>query len=412
MAWRQPEKMEFVDQALSLRLRETVAPELTRLPSAAHFLVWKHLEYPHLKALSCTCRRLRGQLQRMPLSRIGAPMVVSALLTQRTNATPHNDDSVRRFRRLRAGCLSAYLLSVGVGAPLVALSSKVTSTSILAVCVLLLAGAVIAVKTPLEAPSQRRGALAALYLELRAREDVYTASQYRMIRRLWICFSFGVLPSPLLCLPCTPCAVMALLGPVGASVVGVFVVRRELPPGPLRKSLSMQVVWVGTLTFCLLCAGADWRGANTMWTVHLRVLFGFPWSAATIMIAPVLFRQLHTAVLRQSEAELIPHTPRRPGCARAWQEVCCDSATGFCSLCVGIPPAAPAWQRWRLRQVACGLLATRICVIWVLAPLFLEVSLHIAAPRFFLCGPVVLLSLAGLIVLWGDGCRRAVTRGM
>merc|ERR1712136_473305 len=203
--------------------------------------------------------------------------------TQRTNATPHNDDSVRRFRRLRAGCLSAYLLSVGVGAPLVALSSKVTSTSILAVCVLLLAGAVIAVKTPLEAPSQRRGALAALYLELRAREDVYTASQCRMIRRLWICVSF----------------------------VGVFVVRRELPPGPLRKSLSMQVVWVGTLTFCLLCAGADWRGANTMWTVHLRVLFGFPWSAATIMIAPVLFRQLHTAVLRQSEAELIPHTPRR-----------------------------------------------------------------------------------------------------
>lgn len=384
---------------------------LQRLPASVQLQIWRHLEYPHFKALAVSCQRLRASVESTPLSQIGAPMVVSALLCERLHVTPSADDAVKRFRFRRASSLTAYLAVIGIGLPTFIMtwpSSQPWSLNmhLVAIYLSLAVGTLIAATAPLEPPCSGEGSApcggrAALQLRFRAREEIYTTSQLKMLRQLWLCYSLASLLTPWLGAATISLIILGLIAPVLAAAVGIVIVRRAMVPGPLRVSFYMQVCWLSALLLSVICGAAArqcWLAQARAQFSHVAVLVGMPWSAATIVFAPKVLRQLvpwerpasgtqHTAAMTATAA---------PRC----------SSFSFCvhikTFCFGkhFGSIDMPWQRWRHTQISWALFVTRLLVLWVLLPQFTEAALQRPPPAMLPCLPPIVLSIFAIVTIW------------
>jgi len=305
------------------------------------------------------------------------------------------------YQRQRALCFTLYVADMGIVLPALFMvwppasyGLWATATSFAALFI----GLVIAVIAPLEMPSAGNCRSACdrtffYHFLVRAQEEYYTGSQWRMLRRVWLAYAGTAMLCPMLCSTNDALVATALAAPILGGICSSIAVCHEFPAGPLRRSLCLQLCWLSALIFSVLCAAAGRRDAAREWASHFGMLAGIPWSAATLVFAPKLFRQMAHQIIQ-------PHT-----------------ATVGPGLTTENTPSSRL-HRWRRRRLSCGLFATRVGVVWVLVPLFSEAALRKPAPSVVLGVPPIILGIFAVVAIWGSYfrspqrvCRRQVVVG-
>lgn len=343
-------------------------------------------------------------------------MVVSAMVNQRLLATQGANVAARRFQRLRVFGISVYTMILGFLLPL-SLLCLPNNYPVLAFAVInaaLIVGLGIAALTPLEAPGFRqdehsmmlRNRPEAAHLQSQAREEVYSPVEWKFVRRLWLCYTSSALLSALLAVESDVVACAGLAAPIVAACWGVVIVKRTIAPGLLNRSLCIQCVWISALWFAISCATLGRDLANRPWAGELGALVGIPWSSATLILAPRFFWQL---LPRTEHTAMGNWAPQVIGAAHmaggGWFQTASRRWRFRCRLLAGLSPRPPpgniaAWQQRRHAQVSLAIVATRISVVWVLAPLLLEVAMRRDPPALLLCLPPMVMSLFATYCLW------------
>eukprot|EP00811_Abedinium_folium_P028550 NODE_4426_length_1893_cov_5.473386.p1 GENE.NODE_4426_length_1893_cov_5.473386~~NODE_4426_length_1893_cov_5.473386.p1 ORF type:complete len:467 (+),score=136.13 NODE_4426_length_1893_cov_5.473386:234-1634(+) len=364
-------------------------PLLPWLPPTALLLIGRSLEYPQLVEFARVCRGVRVVFRRWSLRRLGPPMVVSALLSERAQATVATDRASRRFRRLRALGLSLYAGIMGISLPLLLLLGQPVAVVYLALVI----GLGLAAVTPLDVPSavgsrERHNSRVAPFLRFLGRDEIYTTAQWRLLRDFWICHSAAWLFCPLLLMHVAELTAIGLAAPWFAFAACAVRVRIEYVRGALPTSVQVlvQLWWVSALQYSVLSGVV---GLEARWVAHLGCLVAFPWAAATIVFAPRALRSFERGP-----------TPTHVGAA---------AASGGSGSEATSPP--PSWRRRRHCHVSSAVLASRLAVLWVLLPLFLEVSLRVRTPLWLLALPPVPPSCFAIVMLWGPELRRLRRHG-
>jgi len=373
-------------------------PELSlpRLPRTSLLQIWRHLEYPDLTVLSHSCHSLHARIRHLPLERIGAPMVLSALLFGRQLDRPGAEAAVFRLRRCRVLCLALYVVTVLGFLPVLLFvrppgtwrwraqdSGAPCSDGWLLIALIylaLLVSCALATWAPFHVHCQGRLGLSdreALYLQLRSNDEYYTVSQWRMLRLIWLAYSGSSLLCPLLCIPNTVLIGIGLFAPLVAAAASVVAVRREFPPSPLRKSLSLQIVWLSGLILSVLCAAVARWPMVTDAVCHLGFVVSGSWCAATAFIAPKVVRELQAM-----SSSTLPPSHGVTGIG---------GGGGGC----GGGGSPSAFTMRRRAQLSTVLLSSRLLVFWVTVLALFELF-RMPAPTWLLAAPPLLGAVAAI----------------
>lgn len=362
---------------------ELVAAALPRLPPAALLVIWGHLEYPQLVVARWSCQRLHAHLSSLPLERVGTPMVLSALLFNRSQQLPGAEAAIASFSSCRTCCLALYLLLLGFAVPAVlisrpAMSGVVDSTKLIAMYAMLVICGAVAVFTPLGTPAHGWWGISERdlrYLRLQATEEYYIPSQWRMVRCIWVAYSAASILCPLLCIDHAVLISVGLLAPVLAVVPSIVAIRREFPSGSMRQSLIFQTIWLSCLLLSLLSAAAARWSVARGWASRIGFVTGGLWCSVTAVMAPRVVRQL-----QEMSTSTWPTAAAVPG---------------------NIGGGGGGRGAFAVRRHAClssALLGTRLAVFWVAILLPFEL-LRLPVPALLLSVPATVASFIAVMAL-------------